>query len=413
MVSSAKTEERLKKLYDDGKDKQDRLAKLKKKLEKEQKKSKTNLNQSNKMLFDKVAKQFHDALSNLYHAENVSISNQHNKINFSQITKLFSALGCVSAETEKETANFKRERKLLFGIWEELKDSDGLVSVDELFIFLLATMRLYEFYIYKHFRKMNADGDRRQVLSEINTNLCESIEVPKHYGGLDTNSNYTLPFSGSSLVAQEYQMFFVNWSNNSQVNKRKKNLSNGQQFSFKPEINANSKQLVADYRQKLISNVQNDTFYRDYEKKCFTIDDLDMPDEVKKKKVSTKMSHVDLMVLKKKKQDKLNAILRENKVDPEAEEYTFKPKINKYKKETNSSVNRFDQLYQSGIAQLKNKRDKDRNELEVEKYGEECTFKPQINEVDYAVFNNGLSTGEDKDLEDFRHRMRVARMVAI
>lgn len=61
---------------------------------------------------------------------------------------------------------------------------------------------------------------------------------------------------------------------------------------------------------------------------------------------------------------------------------TFKPKINNYPGENNIIKNnpaqRIDQLYKKGQTAVQNKKDKTKDELDIEKYGKECTFKPKI-----------------------------------
>ena len=69
----------------------------------------------------------------------------------------------------------------------------------------------------------------------------------------------------------------------------------------------------------------------------------------------------------------------------ELENCTFKPKINNYAGETNIIKNgpaqRIDQLYKKGLSSVVNKKDKTKDEIEVERFGKECTFKPNLEKL--------------------------------
>ena len=83
---------------------------------------------------------------------------------------------------------------------------------------------------------------------------------------------------------------------------------------------------------------------------------------------------------------------------------TFKPKINsdyKSKEEEGSSVHdrthRFDKLYKMGLEIITSRKDKPRDVLELELYGKECTFKPNISK------NSPISSEETKFHNDIYH----------
>jgi uncharacterized protein with ParB-like and HNH nuclease domain len=79
---------------------------------------------------------------------------------------------------------------------------------------------------------------------------------------------------------------------------------------------------------------------------------------------------------------RLYAKLKEDNQKKELENCTFKPKINTYNNESNiikpNAAHRIDQLYKKGINSIYNKKDKTKDELDVEKHGKECTFKPNL-----------------------------------
>ena len=96
---------------------------------------------------------------------------------------------------------------------------------------------------------------------------------------------------------------------------------------------------------------------------------------------------------------------------------TFKPKINNnFKKDNiyqvnNNQVERYDLLFQLGTQSLIHKKNKTTQDFEIEKYGDECTFKPNINNEynkNYDLKNNFIN---EKEVEKFNERMKRGRMV--
>ena len=114
---------------------------------------------------------------------------------------------------------------------------------------------------------------------------------------------------------------------------------------------------------------------------------------------------------------RINQKLNEEKVRDSMKDCTFKPKINSNYQRDNiyqmeNSVERFDALYKLGtqsIIQRKNKTDED---FEIEKYGEECTFKPILNEYNSTVLQKN-ELYRDKDIEKYNERMKQGRIVKI
>ena len=107
----------------------------------------------------------------------------------------------------------------------------------------------------------------------------------------------------------------------------------------------------------------------------------------------------------------------EQKEKDEKKNCTFKPKINanaQYKNNLipigNNSIleQRMDFLYKKGTEQILNKKDKTLDEIEVEKYKNELTFKPQINSVNYDVFKKNYDI-DDYDIQKFNQRLQKGR----
>jgi hypothetical protein len=80
------------------------------------------------------------------------------------------------------------------------------------------------------------------------------------------------------------------------------------------------------------------------------------------------------------------ALKREEKERNEKINCTFKPKINNPTKDGLIKVNRYEKLYQEGKIKRSILKNRNNEEIEIEKNIVECTFKPNINKK-YYYFN--------------------------
>jgi len=154
-------------LYEDAKKKEERLKTLKTKIETKgfQPEVHSALESSNKYMLKKFLSQYNDALD-LISQERVE------KINLYQLIQFFEALKLVSLpddpnqlESPKRVKEGEfnpnlidntfrqQEKKLITQIWENLKDDEGNINTNHLFLFLLAILNLYEFYLYSSYKK--------------------------------------------------------------------------------------------------------------------------------------------------------------------------------------------------------------------------------------------------------------------
>ena len=68
-----------------------------------------------------------------------------------------------------------------------------------------------------------------------------------------------------------------------------------------------------------------------------------------------------------------------------------------------------DYLFKKGTEKIINKKDKTLDEIEVEKYKKELTFKPQINNINYEVFKKNCNVENDYDIQKFNQRLLKGR----
>lgn len=175
-------------------------------------------------------------------------------------------------------------------IYENLKNSEGFVEKNQLLLFLLCLINIYEYYLLKvNKSKFNVaeiagelkkesigpkaksksqekisttsitpDDQKREVnayiLNRINKEITSRIKVTKKYGGLDENGELYIPIEMAKSINKDFNLLCVNWSNHNQIhNKHKPSHHHSNSLSFKPAINNNSKKLSINFRQKIQS----------------------------------------------------------------------------------------------------------------------------------------------------------------
>lgn len=299
-----KSEEYIFGLYAEHGKKKERMEKLTKKIEEEQSyfEVKGALEMSNKVMLRRFLKQYHDSLNMVITSENP------NKLNLIQLNTLFEILKIISPPDSKDITNLtsnasnvqntknsevkeentlkdipvlnesiirQKEKKLVCGIWESLKNDEGLVSADHIFLFLLAVLNIYEYYLYDSYKrdmkkdekkqikpeeskdplaigepenlnntepnnpvatiiqkaisvktlKAKKKGDKveektikeiekEQIMVKIQEDTNSKVKITKKYCSFDENNKFLLSFANSRLINRDFNLFYVNWSTN-------------------------------------------------------------------------------------------------------------------------------------------------------------------------------------------------------
>ena len=200
-------------------------------------------------------------------------------------------------------------------------------------------------------------------------------------------------------------MFALNYRNSKKPSKDINRLiKEKKHYNFKPTINENSEKLYQKFKDKVIS-VQNES------------------GEVASQTKDPHMEYIERILLHDKKRIAETQKVKEELEKKELKECTFKPKINQdyvNKKEknqentanaNNEKKNRMIELYEKGTADIKKKKNKTKEEIEVEKQMEECTFHPNIkNEVKIieTKFTNDIH--KEKEYKNLYERLKKGRM---
>ena len=383
---------------------------------------KTNTN-SNKYLLKKFKAQFKEQIEGI-----ILSSNNSNKFTFDQLKTLYTNLHFLS-QTKLSSAKNDIEVKLFNSIYENLKDENGLMKIDHIFIFSLSIINLLEYYIMSNYQSTNTSNQITDVsasasqktlttvkstskimsknnsvnnvglnkkstspdetynlYSKINNDLSSRIVDNKKYGGFDKNGNFIITLTQGKLISKDFASFYQNYSykptvaNNSAVKQRQNNQlsSNKKSHSKSKSINHSNNQVMNRIQQ----------LYQESAKKKNMIE---------------------------KEMEKY----QQEKEKEELKLCTFKPKINQnshYKnnifpvdESLSTPEKRIEMLYKKGTESLLSKKDKTRNEMEIEKYQSECTFKPETHEVKYEIFDKEKSIYQDDDLMKFNQRLKKGR----
>ena len=432
-------EEYLNNLYQDGKL---REKKNKEKEDFENKKRKEErtykaASNSNKYLFNKF--------KNLYknQIEKIIYESDKKKLDFNQLKELFINLNFIpQSQSENEIIN-----NLLNDIYENLKDEKGLMSIDHIFIFCLSILSLFEYYILSNYQMNNTstiktEESQREITSSIsqknlkynnstnkllpkthsvktvssnddislkldiiNKDLSSRIENNVKFGGFDCDNNFIITSYHAKLISK-YFISFYQYYNNPNLYKEETN-----------NLNRNKKRISSSNSKRDSNTYMNNNKVKNQERNTQNL----IPNnfENKRKKSNPNSKRLEQLYLdsakKRNNLEKEKEKYLEQKEKEEKKICTFKPKINSnshYKNNLNQGGEnqelRMEMLYKKGTEYLLNKKDKTIDEIEVEKYKNELTFKPNIHEVNYDIFKKNFDI-DDYDIEKFNKRLQKGR----
>ena len=418
---------------------------------------------SNKYLYNKFKKSFKKEI------EKILIEKGNNtKLNYNQLKNIFINLNFIpKSQSENENIN-----NLLNEIYENLKDSNNLISIDHLFIFSLSIVKLFEYYIISNYQITNSttlnteslENNKKEIsnsisqkdlkiniisnnkllhknnsvlqvnslennclkLDYINKELQSRMIKNMKFGGFDSNNNFIITCTHAEMIFKNFLIFYQNYSNPN-INKENNNDEfSKENIKKKQMIRAStSNSVVQSYKSNLLLNKQkiNDRNNRSNYLNQTHNTENDNNKKQKRNKSNSSLRIEQLYLSNSKKKNFLEKEKEKYLEQKEKEEKincTFKPKINsnaQYKNNiipidnNNNNINekRMDYLYKKGTEKIINKKDKTLDEIEVEKYKKELTFKPQINNINYEVFKKNCNVENDYDIQKFNQRLLKGR----
>jgi hypothetical protein len=240
---------------------------------------------------------------------NLEKEKEKDKINTDNIIEL-SPLEAIMAKDEINNSinlnlNLKEKRSLL-EIYDSLRDSEGYITIDHFYIFCLAILDLFEYYVLKAFfdkeksenkQNLNSQIDKK-MLDKINLDLKGRIIYNKKYGGFDEFNNFIITFDQAKLIHKNFHALSTNWYKSIRNTKNKiKEIEelNAESITFKPKINRKSAKIGNEYRKKIVNEIEAENNNKGNNILEYNIGN---------KRSSENLNYFDMINLKKKRQEK-------------------------------------------------------------------------------------------------------------
>ncbi|MCQ2819322.1 MAG: hypothetical protein MJ252_18825 [archaeon] len=398
---------------------------------------------SNKYIFNKFKSLFNTQVQNII-LEKQDNPEKLNKFTYDELKDLFFKIKFI-----KDIDCSTQEENLITEIFNILKDEEEEVKMDHIFIFCLSILNLLGYFLYinasKHsttdsdeketnhrnssgskanrnkIPKGNSPTDKQQeILLKINNELMNRIVTHKKYGGYDEDKNYIITLKSGQNIFKDFFVLYKNYSNSSISSSNTSNIQNTIPICQTPGKKPNTRSTSGGGQMRTEQKIKR--------KSLDTNGPMEIKPSTHQKNLSTNTSSNNINMRRIEQLYKENARKktkyqmeiekqRKEKEEQELKLCTFKPKINQstaFNDESNprgqlSQEERFELLYKKGVEYIQSRKDKTTEELEMEKYKTEYTFKPQIHEVNPEIFENKNSIYQDEDFYKFNKRLKQGR----
>ena len=313
-----------------------------------------------------------------------------------------------------------RERKLIKDSFDTMKISEEKIKIEDIKNFLICVLglqnyNLYQIYKSKHEHEIKTmfppDKYKKEEIpelllskqnEELNSKINKKNTKNNKYISLSKYDEIIFTLEKAFLINRDFNKFAVNYR--SQKNKAKEekllNLVK-KECPFKPKIGEKSSRLYEKYKDKIFS-YQNDT--------------VTSNSMTNIRKARTSMNYFDLILLLDKKKIAENKKIKEEMEQKRIKECTFRPNISnlnsenknrkghkknkshddkivisndtdrivqiKNKKRISKNKNIFDELYEEGMQKKKLKKDKSKDQIDLEEQKQDLTFQPNITHLD-------------------------------
>ena len=423
------------------------LKKQKEKLQKNLKKNKNKLLEvkeipTYKLLFKNFIKRYDEAIE--------SLENNNEALNEDEIHNLFYNIGMVSSPNKeindenkekiesvisnKESPIQLEENKLINLFISSLKNEQNLINKEDIKTFLICIVGLQKYYFYytyksKHEKEKEEEFKCKKedlpelIIKKMNEEILSQVdknnEKNNKYCYKTTDGKIFISLEKGHSIKKDFNFFALNYRNSKKPARDINTLmQERRQFDFKPVINENTNKYFEKYQQKNIDN-DEDNKNKTKKEKSKEKNENNGGDENKE---DPHMKYIEKILLHDKKRAIEIQKAKEELEKKELQECTFKPKINpeyisdKTKKSNlneNKSENkksRMVELYEKGTADIKKRKNKTREEMEVESQIEECTFQPRkITEViPEDKYKNDIY--KEKEYKKLYERLKFGRM---
>ena len=334
-------------------------------------------------------------------------------------------------EISKETPIQQDEKKLINLCVSNLKNEQNQITKEDIKNFLICVVGLQKYHFYITYKTEH----EKEIEEQFNPPKCKKEDVPeliikkmneeilsKVDKNSEKNNKYAYKTSDGKIyislekghaIKKDFNMLALNYRNSKKpardINKL---MQEKRQFDFKPVINENIKKFYQKYQDKIVSIPSE-----------IVGDNTKIKDKDNTNK-DPHMDYIDKILLHDKKRIYEIQKAKEELEKNELKECTFKPKINpeyisnKKSKENENSrnknednkKNRMIELYEKGTADIKKRKNKTIEQMEVEAQIKECTFKPKkISEkIPETKFSNDIY--KEKEYKHLYQRLKFGRM---
>jgi hypothetical protein len=241
-------EQHINNLYQKGVSKQSRLEELKEKFISEEKKENKLCWESNKYMLKNFTTKYRDSVIKLIN----NTDNTKNKLNENNLLEILTELGFIKYISKGDSSKNKfgqDEKKLFKELFEELKDSENLISAEDLFMFLLNIVNLYKYHLYACKQHAGETKNIDEVINSLKSELENKIIRHSKFGGFDVNGNFLVGFDKAGHINKEFKLFYINFME-SDIVKTKKQAQAIENSSFKPTINPYSEKICNEFRRR-------------------------------------------------------------------------------------------------------------------------------------------------------------------
>ncbi len=386
---------------------------------------------TNKMLYNNFEKRFEEA-SKDFTNDNLTEIDLHNLLyNIGMITNPPKSEDNNEEQNEENDEEKKienclespiqqEEKKLMSEIVNSLKDDKNEINKEDIKNFLICVIGLQKYVFYNNYKiqhesevkelfpikKFKKEDIPELIIKKQNEEIISKIdknnEKNNKYAYRTDDGHLCISLEKGNSIKKDFSILALNYRNNKKTSKDpNKSLKDKKNFNFKPTINENSEKLYQKYKDKVIS-VQAEEGGNNPQGK------------------DSHMQYIERILLHDKKRIAETQKVKEELEKKELKECTFKPKINQdyiiknEKSQTsnhNEKKNRIVELYEKGTADIKKKKDRTTEEIEVEKHRKECTFHPNMNnelKVPETKFSNDIY--KEKEYKDLYERLKRGRM---
>ena len=379
--------------------------------------------QLNKVLYNKFIPNFEESIIIL--TEEIKINNKNNleELNESQYYNLLNILGMVTNPIEKNEKSAKNETKvekslnsriklLMKESFDLLRIQGKKIKIIDIKNFLICVLGLQNYNLYHIFISTHEDQEIKKlfpqnkyknedipalILNQQNDELISQIDQNNKknnkYISISYDNQIIFTLEKAISINRHFNKFAVNYrSKKNKIKERRLMNFVKKECPFKPEIGEKSNQLYQKYKDKILS-YQNETL------NSISTSGIKKPNNIE---------YMDRLLLLNKKRIAENQKIKEEMEQKQINECTFRPKISNYftniekrkkglnrntietgeilkvinNKQVNKNKNIFDELYEEGIKKLKMKKNKTKEEIDLETQKNDLTFQPKINSLD-------------------------------